>query len=306
MKKLYQFLAIGLLGVCAASCSSDDDANITPADITGLRSESGAGRIVLRWNKLTAEEASTVKYVQVNYYDHRSKMDNKRLASVFADSIEIPDTRERYGEYEFTVKTVSPSGAFGTEEVVTGKSGKATATYIKKAIQLSAEDLFSNCPEPNEGPIGDCVDGDINTFFHTSWSTYLTGPHYLEVDLKQTISSFYAFQYATRHNNASDAPWEIELQGNNGGDDWFTLCEYSNENGETVLPVNKAESFESEMLKTTKPFNKVRFIVWSTAKYPGPDYHGQYWGPWWAISEFKFYNVDVIDPEDPAQDGVED
>jgi len=306
MKKIYQFLAIGLLGAFAASCSSDDEASITPADITGLRSESGAGRIVLRWNKPTADEASTIAYVQVNYYDPRSKMDSKRLASAFADSLEIPDTRARYGEYEFTVKTVSPSGAFGTEEAITGISGKATATYIKRAVPLTAEDLISNAKESTEGSYGALVDGNTDTYFHTAWSSYIEGPHYLEVDLHQTISNYYAFQYVTRHNNNTDTPWEIELQGNNGGSEWFSLCEYSNENGETVLPVNRAEAFESDMFKTEKAFNKVRFVVWSTKAYKGEAYHGEYWGPWWALSEFKFYYFDVIDPEDPAQDGVEE
>lgn len=303
MKKIHKLLAIGLFGIFAASCS-DDDNNIIPADISNLRAESTPGRIVLRWDTPAGAEEN-IEYIQVNYYDHRSKMEQKRLASIYADSIDIPDTRKRYGEYTFKVKTVSPSGAFGTEQTVTCSSEAATPTFIKKQISLSGADVSTNAQEPSEGPVANCVDGDVNTYFHTIWSTYTTGPHYLEVNLKQTLNQYFAFGYTTRHNNNVDTPWEIELQGNNGGE-WFSLQWFKHGEDGITLPTERAQAFESDNYKVETPFNKVRMVVWSTKAYPGPDYHGQYWGPWWAISEFKFWNVEIIDPENPAQDGVDE
>lgn len=302
MKKLHKLLAIGLFGIFAANCSNDDE-DVIPADISNLRAESTPGRIVLRWD--TPSNAESIEYIQVNYYDHRSKMEQKRLASIYADSIDIPDTRKRYGDYTFKVKTVSPSGTFGTEQTVTCASEAATATFVRKQIQLTTAGLSSNAPESSEGPIENCIDGETSTFFHTSWSSYIEGPHYLEVDLKQTLNDYFAFSYTTRHNNNVDTPWEIELVGSNGGE-WFTLASYSNEDDETILPTEKAQSFESENIKVNVPFNKVRMLVWSTKAYKGSTYHNAYWGPWWAISEFKFWNVEIIDPENPVQDGVDE
>lgn len=305
MKKLHKFLAVGLLGLFAASCSDDGD-NITPADITNLRAESTPGRIVLRWD--TPEDASSIEYIQVNYYDHKTEVNNKRLASIYADSIDIPNTRARYGQYDFTVKTVSPSGNYGQEMTVSCVSEPATPTFIKRELDLKAEDLSSNAPEASEGPIANCVDGDNNTFFHTSWSTYLKGPHYLQVNLNQTISGRYCFQYVTRHNNANDVPWNFDLLGSKDGNEWFILQSFAQNDDNTFLPTTAGTAFDSEIFEVEagKEFSMIRFSVNGTKahKYDAETQANNdiYWGPWWAIGEFRFWNVEIIDPEDPAMD----
>lgn len=290
-------MAIGLLGVCAAGCS-DDDADITPADITNLRAESTPGRIVLRWDT-PADAAGTIEYIQVNYYDHRSKTDNKRLASIYADSIDIPDTRARYGNYEFTVKTVSPSGAFGQEQTVSCVSEAATPTFISRQIDITVDDLSTNAQETSEGPIANLIDDDYNTMFHTAWSRVVAGPHWLQVNLNQTISSHFRFQYITR-SNPKDAPVDFDLLGSTDGNDWFAIKKFTKE--EDNLPVAFAY-FNSETYEATRPFSMIRISVNGTRTTPdGPTGSG----PCWALSEFKFWNVEIIDPENPVDDGVED
>lgn len=305
MKKLHKFLAIGLLGLFAASCSEDDE-NISPADITNLRAESTPGRIVLRWD--TPEDASSIAYIQVNYHDPKTELDNKRLASIYADSIEIPNTRARFGEYQFTVKTVSPSGSFGNEQTVSCTSEPATPTFIKKELTLQAADLSSNAPESSEGPIASCVDGDNSTFFHTSWSSYISGPHYLQVNLNKTVSGYYCFQYVTRHNNANDCPWNFDLLGSKDGNEWFVLQSFAQNEAGDFLPTGQGQAFDSEVFEVEegKEFSMIRMSVNGTKTY---QYTAEdqvnfdiYWGPWWAIAEFRFWNVEVIDPEDPETD----
>lgn len=304
MKNLYKFMAAGLLGIFVASCS-DDEASITPADITNLRAESTPGRIVLRWETPT-DAASTIEYIQVNYYDHRSKTDHKRLASIYADSIDIPDTRARYGSYDFTVKTVSPSGAFGTEQTISCISEPATPTYVSTQIQLSAEDLSTNAQESSEGPVADILDGNFGTYFHSSWSAYISGPHYIQMNLKETCSEYFRFQYVPR-SNPKDAPVDFDLLGSTDGNEWFLIKNFTQE--ADGIPTTYSY-FNSETYKIEKPFSMIRMSVNGTASYPysAEDQVNEdiYWGPWWAICEFKIWKVKIIDPENPADDGVEE
>lgn len=295
MKKIYKFLAIGLLGVFAASCSSDD-ASIIPADITNLRAESTPGRIVLRWD--TPADASTIEYIQANYYDHRSKMDSKRLASIYADSIEIPDTRKRYGTYDFVVKTVSPSGAFGTEHEISYTSEAAQKTW-KNPIQypLAASMFSSNAQEPTEGPISNLVDYDnASSFFHTAWSQDIPGPHTLTISFPETIDKAFYFWYSPR-NNGNNKPTNLDLMGSITGneDDWFLIKNFTKE--ADGLPTTSTGTYTSPVLYGDEtPFKYLKMVV--NATNSGTVF--------WTMGKFKFFTYEATDPEIPAQDGVEE
>lgn len=295
MKKIYQFLAIGLLGVCAASCS-DDETNITPAEITGLRAESTPGRIVLRWNKPTAEEAATIEYVQVNYYDHRSKMDNKRLASTFADSIDIPDTRKRYGDYTFTVKTVSPSGAFSAEQEISFKSEAAPKTWKNPSQYPLAASMFStNAQESSEGHISNLVDYEntaSDSFFHTDWHGIYPGPHTMTIEFPETIDKAFYFYYTPRNGN--NRPTDFDLMGSMTGndDDWFLIKNFTK-----AADGIGGDSYTSPMLYGDEnPFKYLKMIVNNTNGGT----------VFWTMRKFYFYTYEATDPEIPAQDGVEE
>lgn len=296
MKKLSKFLAIGLLGVFAASCSSNDETSVIPADITNLRAESTPGRIVLRWD--TPADASTIEYIQVNYYDHRSKMDSKRLASIYADSIEIPDTRKRYGTYDFVVKTVSPSGAFGTEHEISYTSEAAQKTW-KNPIQypLAASMFSSNAQEPTEGPISNLVDYDnASSFFHTAWSQDIPGPHTLTISFPETIDKAFYFWYSPR-NNGNNKPTNFDLMGSMTGneDDWFLIKNFTKEAND--LPTTSTGTYTSPILYGDEtPFKYLKMVVNATNNG----------SVFWTMGKFKFYTYEAIDPEIPAQDGVDE
>lgn len=176
MKNTFKYYAgMLLIGVTLAniSCSSDED-GITPAEITNLTAESTSGRIVLRWD--TPEDAG-IRYIEVNYYDPLQKKDVMRTASIYADSIEIPDTRKKFGEYQFSVQTVSPTGDKSTVQTISKVSEPALPTFVSTQIALTAADLSTNAQEPTEGPIANLLDGNTGTFFHTAWSVNIPAPH---------------------------------------------------------------------------------------------------------------------------------
>ena len=296
MKKLSKFLAIGLLGVFAASCSSNDETSIIPTDITNLRAESTPGRIVLRWD--TPADASTIEYIQVNYYDHRSKMDSKRLASIYADSIEIPDTRKRYGTYDFVVKTVSPSGAFGTEHEISYTSEAAQKTWKNPSQYPLAASMFSsNAQEPTEGPVSSLVDYDnASSFFHTAWSQDIPGPHTLTISFPETIDKAFYFWYSPR-NNGNNKPTNFDLMGSMTGneDDWFLIKNFTKE--ADGLPTTSTGTYTSPVLYGDEtPFKYLKMVVNATNNG----------SVFWTMGKFKFYTYEAIDPEIPAQDGVDE
>ncbi len=284
MKKyIFYILMPFLFAAVLMSCEKEEQ--ITPSEITNLTSESTPGRIVLRWN---TPENGNIEYIQVNYYDPLLKKDAMRTASIYADSIEIPDTRKKYGEYKFTVRTVSPSGHMSNAQEISRTSEAALATYVSTPIALTAADLSTNAQEPSEGPIANLLDGNTATFFHTAWSVGIPGPHWMQVNLKQDITDSYRFYYAPR-GNAANKPTDFDLMGSTDGTEWFLIKNFTEE--ADGLPVTATDPYNSPILEVERPFNQIRFVVNKTNRG----------STFWTMSEFRFFSVTVIDPEAPAE-----
>ena len=283
MKNTFKYYAgMLLIGVTLAniSCSSDED-GITPAEITNLTAESTSGRIVLRWD--TPEDAG-IRYIEVNYYDPLQKKDVMRTASIYADSIEIPDTRKKFGEYQFSVQTVSPTGDKSAVQTISKVSEPALPTFVSTQIALTAADLSTNAQEPTEGPIANLLDGNTGTFFHTAWSVNIPAPHWMQVNLKEEITGSYKFYYAPR-NNGNSKPTDFDLMGSTDGTNWFLIRNFTKD--ADGLPVTSTGTFTYEIYDAPQPFSQIRMVVNATNTS----------SIFWTMSEFKFYSVSVTDPE---------
>ena len=283
MKNTFKYYAgMLLIGVTLAniSCSSDED-GITPAEITNLTAESTSGRIVLRWD--TPEDAG-IRYIEVNYYDPLQKKDVMRTASIYADSIEIPDTRKKFGEYQFSVQTVSPTGDKSAVQTISKVSEPALPTFVSTQIALTAADLSTNAQEPTEGPIANLLDGNTGTFFHTAWSVNIPAPHWMQVNLKEEITGSYKFYYAPR-NNGNNKPTDFDLMGSTDGTNWFLIRNFTKD--ADGLPVTSTGTFTSGIYDAPQPFSQIRMVVNATNTS----------SIFWTMSEFKFYSVSVTDPE---------
>lgn len=281
MKTVYKYIVCLLAGGFAlAGCSEDE--GVAPSQISNLRSESTPGRIVLRWD---TPEDGNIRYIQVNYYDYLTKQDEMRTASVFADSIEIPNTREKYGEYKFLLKTVSATGGASSTQEIVAKSKPAEKTWLPSSMKFTADMLSTNAQEPSEGPIAGLVDDNIGTFFHTAWSEYIPGPHYITVALPQTIDSWWQFYYAPRAN-AGNKPTDFDLEGSTDGKTWFLIQNFTKDKDK--LPVDSKTAYTSPRMNADgKPFSHLKFVVNETNTET----------IYWTMSEFKVYLVKLIDPE---------
>lgn len=289
MKKTINYIClIGLLAFFAASCS--DKEKITPSEINNLTSESRPGEIILRWE---TPQDGTVERIQVNYYDPRLKKEVVRMASIYADSIVIPDTRARYPDYEFTVCTVSSTDDQSATKTIRQKSEPAKITTVQSLleIKLTAADLSTNAQETSEGPIANLLDDNMDTFFHTTWNKPPPAPHWMAVNLNKTLESHYCFYYAPRKNN-NNKPIDFDLLGSTDGKNWALLKNFTQE--ADGLPVTSTDTYTSPVLPCLFPFSHIRILVNATNNGT----------VFWTMSEFKFYEatLDVFNPETDEED----
>ncbi|MFV0546282.1 MAG: discoidin domain-containing protein [Bacteroides sp.] len=276
MKLKLIIATIGLLGLIG--CTKEDK-GILPSDLANPTFESRTGAIFIKWELPTDQ---SVEYVKVKYHDPLIDKEVVRLSS--CDTILLPETRQKYGDYVVTLVPCSTTDTEGSPLQITTQSGKATASYIPTQLTLKADDLSTNAQEASEGAISNLLDGNTGTFFHSSWSVSIPGPHWIQVNLPVTIEGYYKFYYAPR-SNSSNKPVDFDLLGSMDGADWFLIKNFKKDADN--LPVTSKDAYTSPILPTTKPFKYVRYSV--NATNTGSVY--------WTMSELKFYSIKVIDPE---------
>ena len=154
MKKNIFLLAVTLLLIGFASCSDEDTKPIIPSDVIDLSADTQnkPGYIVLRW--ATPD-------------DNLLEQDVVRLASVYADSVLIPDTRKKFGEYEFKVQSYSETGDAGNVQTIKAVSEPAPVQVVfgeSKQIALTVDQLSTNAQEKSEGPIANLIDGNTASY----------------------------------------------------------------------------------------------------------------------------------------------
>ncbi|PCH71338.1 MAG: hypothetical protein COC06_01500 [Bacteroidales bacterium] len=289
MKQLFNYTALVLAIILFSSCDKNfesfeesDSYQDIPSDIATITSESLPGQILLKW---VVPADSNYYFVRVNYYDHLTEKDVYKVASVHADSLLIDNTRAKYGDYDFTFQTYNRNNQGGEPTSIKAKSGKAIATQTITTfkIELTADQLSTNNQEPSEGPIANLVDGDVNSFFHTRWSSpQIPMPQYIEVKLNEPHQ---VFQFYYQNRNGSQVGAEIlEVQISNDGQTWESLTTI-----DVGLPSGSKAEYTSEIFQPANSFTYFRYNVLQT--YGSRNYFN--------MAEFALYDVviDIYDPE---------
>jgi hypothetical protein len=309
MKKVLKSMAClaGAMALLTAAGCGGKDKGSPPAELRGLEAEGLPGQILLKWS--LPSEADNIHQVKVTYYDHRLKMSVMRVASAYAEAMEIPETRERYGSYSFSVQPFSRD-AEGAVQTVTATSGPAQGRWIMGSISdtlllpLVEASLYTNAQEPSEGPVKNLLDGDKTTFFHSTWSSgkwaatsyFLGNKHYLQVDLGRVLSAsdYFSFYYAPR-NNANNKPTDFDLYGSIVGDtigveaNWFLVKNYTK--ADDNLPDDASTEYYSPILSVPAPMQFIRLSVNKTNN-EGTANSAMFW----TMSELKIwtYKADVV------------
>lgn len=286
MKKNIFLWVVGLFLMGLAGCSDDDTKAIIPSDVIDLKADTQnkPGYIVLRWE---TPDDNTIRYIKVSYYDYLLEKEAVRLASIYADSVLIPDTRKKFGEYEFKVQSVSETGDGGTIQTIKAVSEPAEIQIVygdAKQLALTADQLSTNAQELSEGPIENLIDGDTGSYFHSAWSTSVPSPHWFQIDTKKEITYF---KYESIARNGNNIPDDVDMMGSNDGTN-FELIENLTKAKNGMLM--STTPYTSPILgNNSKPYRYIRYVV----------NHTNTSSVFFSMAEFKLFEVSatVVDPE---------
>ena len=166
---------------------------------------------------------------------------------------------------------------------------------------VDAAHMSTNAPEPNEGydvanQFVRLTDGNLQTYFHTTWSsaTPESGYHWVQVDLGEAVQNLF-IKFSDRHNNRNNTPRRLALVAPADGDDPAAATWTDTLLRDTII-YEYTTHFTSGALDSTtavmrvdlgKPVQYLRFVVTKTA-HPSGGSNGAS-GPFWNLSELRFY-----------------
>lgn len=246
---------------------------------------------MLKWEKPTD---ASILFVRVDYAHPQTGEKRMRVASVHTDSLRVDGLLKRDGEYTFSVKPVSPTGAMGGETIISATADPVLPVYtpFTAPVLLDVSMLSANASDSGdngdfsgnaEGHLINLIDGNIKTFYATAWRTSVAMPHWLQIDLPEAVEGV-SFSLVTRHNFVS-SPGLTEILVSNNGDEWRKIGEIADK----AIPNLVSKTYDSEnFVSADDPFTKVRFNV----------KNGQ-GGGHWNLASFDINKVwfDVYDPE---------
>jgi hypothetical protein len=120
-------------------------------------------------------------------------------------------------------------------------------------IHVSSEQLSTNSEEPGEGEVVNIMDGNVDTYWHTTWSQKEDEyPHWVAIKLanQESIRKFRFLQRQNQENGRiSRATIETKL-----GDKWISVKE--------IILRNTTDWIEIQ-LETPIVTNEIRFVATS-------------------------------------------
>ncbi len=289
MKQLYIYFLSVVLATLVMSCDKnfetlEDNGGSSgrPSSVQNITAEALPGQILLKWDVPTD---SNYYLLQIGYYDFLTKKNVFEVASVNTNSLLVDNTRIKFGDYSFTFQTFSADEKAGESKIIKAQSGRApiSETITAKKIELTGDQLSTNNQEPSEGPIGNLIDGNKNSFFHTRWSSpQMPMPQYIQIELNEPIDDFQF--YLVNRAWSQVAPKIVEIQISEDGENWETLEKIS-----TGLPSSGGADYTSVVFRPGHTFKHFRYNCLET--YDNRNYFN--------LAEFELYDVDiqVYDPE---------
>ena len=292
MKQLIKAMFFTFALLCLISCSKDDEVSITPPDISNVTSEALLGQIKLNWDM--PENTDNLHYVQVSYYDHRKKKNVVNLSTT--NFLLIDDTRQKYGDYDFTLTPFSETKTSGNTLKHTGVSGPAPKKVSVKDIEkleFTADDIEANSvSKPGAVDAINMFDGDDNTIYHSVWwpSPKLEDA-WINFDLREELKAF-KINWLPQKNKVEAKLVDVDLLGSTDGSNWFLIVNLTKEKDD--LPTDKTTWYRSPVIYAPQSFSHLRIEVNKTNKND----------KFWTMSEMEIHKVilEEIDPEAPDAD----
>ena len=169
-------------------------------------------------------------------------------------------------------------------------TGKATEIALN-ATQGNDYYIWCNAPQSGDkGNVGNLLDGNGSTFFHSNWGN-TTAPadgldHHLTVELGSAHIEDFKFYYKARSGNGlGDYPKTIKVQGSNDGVNYNDIAIVEPRNGNGGVIENGAE-WTSDVLGDGNSYTYLRFMVTATTTNKKTDGH-----IYWHMAEFDLLKL---------------
>ena len=200
-----------------------------PASVTSVGNGAFSGWTSL--NEISFESTSTPT-IEGDAFSNISSE-----AQIIVPNGTLSSYQEALSGYDYSVieKSVLQLQALYAKALTTtdrGLSSLASLDETSSNILTDASQLSTNAQEPTEGAIANLIDGNTNTFFHSTWSQSSTANafHYLQIDLKDAYKNL-LLNYYKRQGVASNSgePVKVHVFATNNAEatDW-TDCGYVN------------------------------------------------------------------------------
>lgn len=257
MKRIIYLVLCFFAVLVLNSCQQDELP--APNNVVNITTIPRVGAVTVKW-ELPAD--TNMYYIQVRY------VKNGRLirtnASIYSDTCLITGLLHKEN-YTFEVQAFNKDDV-GGETLVTGPVNPIRraieTTYTYAEIPLTASMLNTFTQETTEGPKTNLVDGNIQTFWHTAWSSNTAPlPHWIQINFDKEVL-FGGFKYFMRQGSSTDGrPNQWDVQSSPDGTTWTTQW--------TSLPglaVDPASAEFQQILTTPISAKFIRVRILATPK----------------------------------------
>ncbi|WP_430973327.1 discoidin domain-containing protein [Sunxiuqinia rutila] len=226
MNKILLFILSSFFLAFVAGCNDDEDDKTyqLPSQVSEISVEPRIGGVLVSW---TIPTDSNYFYVQTRYEKNGRTINTN--SSIYTDSVLI-DGLINKNEYVFELQTFNEAvigGDIVTTDAVRPIRRPLDITYdIENATMLElTEDMIETfTQESSEGPKKNLLDGNINTYWHSAWSSGVAPlPHYIQVTFAE-VTKLGGMHYTFRQNGDNGGrPDQFDLQVSEDGIEWETV-----------------------------------------------------------------------------------
>lgn len=197
-----------------------------------------------------------------------------------------------------SIAATLPQKAIESELKVEIKKAESAVSTGYLSLVSSAAQLSSNAADPSEGKdYGALIDGNANTFFHSSWHADADPQdyHYLEFKLPEAVDKV-AVDWLKRTGNNANRPAKIIVKGQKEGSGEWTDAAVLPAEGDTLPWGAATPEYIKEVALSGGPYNALRFVITETRLANGvlcakDSVSGTLNGyPNFSFAEFQLYN----------------
>lgn len=240
------------------SCKKDSLTVPNPSNVSNVSVEPTVGGALLKW---TLPSDSNFLYLEVRYKKKDEIITTK--VSKYTDSLLVDGLLNKL-EYTFEIQAFNASeDSEKGGEILTTNSVKPIRRPIQtkyfpddltKIDGITDDMVETYTQESTEGPKANLFDGNINTYWHSAWSSNVAPlPHWIIVNFpEETAIGAMKYYFRQNNNDSNGRPSQFALETSEDGTHWER--QWTSKDGLAVTPADAEQSLDFDMNFTAKHF----------------------------------------------------